>query len=227
MSEQKNHATPRPQEVMFLGFKPKEMPAFPSYQQYSGENRLLSPPECRAIIEAAERKQLRYGTVGNGTNVGDRDDPEYRSVSVCGLEPGDCDASGQDLRWLYMRVAQRVHWANEHWRFQISGFNESFQYLRYESHNKDNRPPGHYKMHQDFGGGYSSLRKLSVVIQLSDPSEYEGCRLSIVDNQIRELPEIGQGDMIIFPSWTPHFVSPITNGVRHALALWVTGEQFR
>lgn len=42
-----------------------------------------------------------------------------------------------------------------------------------------------------------------------------------------EAPYIGQGEAICFPSWTPHRVTPIEWGVRHALAVWVHGPQFR
>lgn len=221
-----NALTPKPEEMLFFGIKPEEKPAFPTHQVYAGANRLLTPPECDQIVAIAEAKGLGYGQVGNGTNDGFHDNPEYRSVSTCSLFPNDMSERGQDLKWLYAKILQRVHWANANYRFTLCGLNESIHFLKYETSNKDGRPPGRYNLHQDFGGGYSSLRKLSVVIQLSDPSEYEGCRLNLVHHETQEIREAGQGDMIIFPSWTPHFVTDITRGTRHALALWVSGPQF-
>jgi PKHD-type hydroxylase len=67
------------------------------------------------------------------------------------------------------------------------------------------------------------IRKLTFVIQLSDPCEYEGGKLMIYyDGQIHEAPN-EFGSMIIFPSSLAHEVTPITKGTRHSLVGWVTG----
>lgn len=218
-----NVLTPQPSEVMMWSVKPEEQPALPPYLTYAGVDRLLSPPECREIIRAAEQKEMGPGTVGNGHNGAAHEDQSYRSVQTTGLHANDTH-EGQDLKWLYARIIQRIAWANQAYRFHLSGCYETINYLQYDV--APDRQPGHYKMHQDFGGGHSSLRKLSAVIQLSDPSEYTGCRLHLITHEDAEIAEIGQGDMVVFPSWTPHYVTPIESGTRRALALWVSGPQF-
>lgn len=195
------------------------MPAFPPFIQYGADNPWLSLPECQWVIAHAEKFELGRGMIGNGTDGEFREDLDYRCVSMRTLHP--CS----ELEWLYERIRDRVAWTNQdHYRFDLHGLLEGVQYLRYSA---EDAVPGHYKWHQDYGGGSSSHRKLSVMIQLSDPADYDDCRLRLFTECEFDVPTIGQGTGIIFPSWQPHCVTPITRGVRSALVCWVGGPQLR
>lgn len=203
-------------------FSPPERPFQPPFVQWTGENRLLSWPECKALIEIGNETELGFGNIGNGDNYGFKLDPEYRCVRTRGLFPTD-----DRLGWLFERLRDRVTWANEaHYRFDLTSIIEGVQFLRYDEPEGET-PGGHYRWHQDFGGGRSSLRKLSVVVQLSPAEDYEGGELHLFTDQdfVPQFQE--QGEAILFPSWTPHMVSPVTKGTRYALAVWVSGPQFR
>jgi PKHD-type hydroxylase len=70
---------------------------------------------------------------------------------------------------------------------------------------------------------------MSIVIQLTDPSEYEGGDFEI-DSQYPQLPkeEIREkGSVLVFPSFIPHRVTPVTKGVRRSLVSWIEGPKFR
>jgi PKHD-type hydroxylase len=68
---------------------------------------------------------------------------------------------------------------------------------------------------------------LSLTIQLTDPSRYEGCELQFnVGTQIISTPK-GRGVVVAFPSYMIHRVTPITSGVRKAIVAWVTGPEFK
>ena len=89
---------------------------------------------------------------------------------------------------------------------------------------------GKYDWHSDYGvspkrGVY---RKLSMTIQLSDPSEYEGGELEIVDyyNRTHIFPK-EKGMFIVFDSRIPHRVCPVTNGTRMSLVGWANGPKLR
>jgi PKHD-type hydroxylase len=192
------------------------------YVQYSGGNRLLSPPECDALVAAMQAMPLQEGSIGT---VKDKStiDKDYRTVKV-----GVLPHAGWE--WLYLRILERVQWSNEtHFKFDLSGVFESAQFLEYTAPNEGEPSPGHYRWHTDVGPGVGSTRKISVVIQLSDPTEYDGCRLQLFDcrSPVLTVPEIGRGDMVVFPSYLPHQVTDITRGTRRALVLWVTGPSFR
>ncbi len=77
------------------------------------------------------------------------------------------------------------------------------------------------------------IRKLSVTVSLNDSSEYEGGNLEFdlgphrKDRYFR-CNEIGpKGSVIVFPSFIPHRVLPVTKGTRYSLVCWSLGAPFR
>jgi PKHD-type hydroxylase len=67
------------------------------------------------------------------------------------------------------------------------------------------------------------------VIQLTDPSTYEGGNLIICPpveqpdaNELRT-----QGTTIFFPSFLEHEATPVTKGTRYSLACWFDGPKWR
>jgi PKHD-type hydroxylase len=75
-----------------------------------------------------------------------------------------------------------------------------------------------------------SKRKVSITVQLSDPSEYEGGDLQYFrggnpDNADTVFKK--KGYVFLFPSYMMHRVTPVTQGVRKSLVLWVGGEHYR
>lgn len=199
--------------------RPPERKAFPSHVQWSGDNVLLSQPECEWLIQRGESLKLEQAPVGTPTVM--RVEPETRCVFSSNLDLDDCG-------WLYDRLAQRVTWANqEYFDFDLVGLIEPVQFLKYVPAEGE-RPNGHYTWHVDFGEGMMATRKLSLVIQLSPPTAYDGCDFSMVsDRGLQKLSYKGQGDAFMFPSWTPHSVGQITRGVRYALVAWIHGPRFR
>lgn len=106
------------------------------------------------------------------------------------------------------------------------------QIAEYDSANR-----GEYKKHHDvfwFGnfreGDEKYHRKLSCVVQLSDPTTYEGGDLEFYElfdkypskEQLRD-----QGSCIFFPSFTNHAALPVTKGIRYSIAAWFEGPRWR
>lgn len=200
-------------------FQPIGRPELTPYVQWSGENAMFSRPECEAIIKLGEYVPLAAASVGSPTNF--RVDPEVRQVAMRTI------SFEEDCSWLFQRIAQRVKWANEaHYRFDLVGLIEAPQFLRY-SEAEGAAPAGHYGWHQDFGADAMSCRKLSVVVNLSPPADYAGCRLRMMTHEDFEVPIFGQGEAVAFPSWTPHCVTPLERGTRYALVCWIHGQPFR
>lgn len=76
-------------------------------------------------------------------------------------------------------------------------------------------------------------RKISVIIQLTDPKEYDGGRL-LVGNELRcesdldsEAEYLQQGTVIFFPSWYKHKVTQITRGTRYSFTIWLLGPPWK
>ena len=75
-----------------------------------------------------------------------------------------------------------------------------------------------------------TVRKISVSIVLND--DYEGGSLffrylddksNIKDVEVKPRA----GDMIIFPSFIDHKVSPVTKGIRYSIVAWFGGPPFK
>ncbi len=81
---------------------------------------------------------------------------------------------------------------------------------------------------------WGKVRKISMTVNLNDPSDYEGGNLKFdlgphfegerfkVFDDTRK-----QGSVIIFPSFIYHCVTPVTSGTRFSLVLWVLGKPWQ
>lgn len=88
----------------------------------------------------------------------------------------------------------------------------------------------HYDMHHDINWNRQDgrHRKISIVVQLSNPDDYEGGILSFAQTQNPEPSSlIKQGSIICFLSYLEHGVSPITAGSRTSLVGWFEGPRWR
>ena len=137
--------------------------------------------------------------------------------------------------WIYNLLNPICNYANNNsWRFNVSS-SEHVQFTEY-------KPGGHYNWHHDIVINPHSFteklyRKLSLIVQLSDPKEYEGGDFQFnmrgldgveKDTQIATPPDFKkQGSVLVFPSFLWHKVNSITKGTRYSLVMWTLGEQFR
>jgi hypothetical protein len=82
---------------------------------------------------------------------------------------------------------------------------------------------------QDFlNASVEQVRKLSVIVQLSDPDEYEGGNVEIIDESGNPyiVPRT-RGTVVVFDSRSKHKVHPITKGLRKSLVAWVIGPRWK
>lgn len=134
-------------------------------------------------------------------------------------------SNNQETTWLYQKLSHIVSSLNsEFFRFNLTGFGESIQLTNYDSSEN-----GMYGWHIDYTTSITSpCRKLSIVMQLTDPSEYEGGNLELMPASKEVIRIKKQRGMIVaFPSWTLHQVTPVTQGNRQSLVTWITGPAFK
>jgi PKHD-type hydroxylase len=150
-----------------------------------------------------------------GGGVGGVVNPNIRRSQVSWL------ANMPDTKWVFEKLADVASKMNaQHFRFDLTGFGESLQLTNY-----DQSENGMYGWHLDYGGGIS--RKLSVVVQLSDPAEYEGGNLQIMTTGQPQNVRKQRGLIAVFPSYVLHQVTPVTQGSRQSLVTWVSGPAFK
>ena len=124
--------------------------------------------------------------------------------------------------WVVDRLTSQVQEANNSiWKFDLSCILDNIQYTEYEGNG------GHYDWHLDIGPGGISHRKVSIVVQLSDPTEYQGGVLQIKNGTNEFDVPLGKGNVVIFPSFLLHRVTPLTSGNRKSLVLWVGGGHYK
>jgi PKHD-type hydroxylase len=70
-------------------------------------------------------------------------------------------------------------------------------------------------------------RKLSISVQLSDPSQYDGCELQFQAGNAIETAPRERGSVIAFPAYVLHRITPCTRGTRKAIVAWTTGPKFK
>jgi len=123
--------------------------------------------------------------------------------------------------WIFEKLADVCLRLNmEYFRFDLTGFGENLQLTNY-----DQSENGMYGWHLDYNSTIS--RKISMVIQLSDASEYEGGDLQIMTNGEPKIVSKQRGIIAAFPSYTLHQVTPVTSGSRQSLVAWVSGPAFK
>ena len=72
------------------------------------------------------------------------------------------------------------------------------------------------------------VRKLSFVVQLSDPDDYEGGNLQLLDENGKSyIAPRKRGTVVVFDSRTQHRVLKVKRGIRKSLVGWVVGPRWR
>jgi len=177
----------------------------------------FSDSECDDIINKAIKIAPINPTVGEESKIAD---PKVRRSKI---------------RWLSENDPQFKNIFNKFWELQIRmnrdffGFHvqnlPSLQFTEYDWEDQ-----GEYKSHQDifWCSRKPTHRKISMIVQLSDPKEYEGGRL-VLEKTAHPLPEdaVEQGTVIAFPSFIYHRLEPVTKGRRYSLVGWFEGPKFQ
>ncbi len=163
-------------------------------------------------------------------------------------EKGELDQYGSNNRdiayvpcvnhseWIYNKLEPLVVEANAAlFQFDISYVTDPLHYVIYPEPNKQGETGetreigGFLDWHMDIGVGGVCRRKLSTSVQLNDPKDYEGGEVEMWvggENRFIKLPR-EKGDVVIFPTFYMHRVTPLTKGERRCLIFWTGGEPFR
>lgn len=129
----------------------------------------------------------------------------------------------QDTAWVFEKLGHIASSLNaQYYRFDLTGFGEPIQLTNY-----DQSEQGMYGWHVDYGGRINISRKLSLVLQLTDPSQYEGGNLQVTTGGEPQTVRKQRGLVAAFPSYVLHQVTPVTSGSRQSLVAWVSGPPFK
>lgn len=186
------------------------------WQMWSG---LLPAETCDEIVQIATSTiQDREASIGIGKAEGV--DRSYRRSEIRWIEDHHED---------FVEVRQFMKRKFEEANANAFGFDVSFfRNIQFTTYYGDN--VGHYDWHEDvFWESTDPFdRKLSMVIQLSDPENYEGGNLELQYHEPPPQVDLRKkGTIIVFPSFLRHRVTPVTKGTRHSLVSWMEGPKWR
>lgn len=166
--------------------------------------------ECDELVAIADDRPERCGTIGFDGRL----DPATRTVDIVDVPP-----SLPTAMWLYRKLETIARDVNDtFWRLDFTHM-DNVEVLRYQ-------PGGHYRPHVDWTQGLTT-RKLSIVVMLSDPADYEGGELLLHSRAEPYVAPRERGSIVLFPSWTLHGVQPVTAGERRVATCWVHGPPYR
>lgn len=180
----------------------------------------LSKEDCNELIETAKMLPTQQARLGDGLE-------SFEESSIRRSKVSFINSSDWRFNKLFDTLWKTQIQANlDFFNFHITRLN-FVQFAEYDSSYK-----GEYKEHHDvfwLNDDPEYHRKLSCVIQLSDPSTYDGGNFEITEanpapdpNELRD-----QGSLIFFPSFLRHRANPVTRGTRYSITAWFEGPKWR
>lgn len=182
------------------------------YEPYCWNTQVFTCDEIERIKVIGRRIGMNRAKTGAGENCLD-----YRRSFTSWIQ------SNEHTGWIYERLSDLVIENNEKFfNFDLTMI-ENLQFTYYNSEEQ-----GCYKAHVDPNCWMlPHNRKLSLVMQLSDPSEYEGGDLKLHNSNDPIVIRKEKGMVVCFPSYTLHEVTPVTKGERYSLVAWIHGPAFK
>jgi PKHD-type hydroxylase len=175
---------------------------------------------CDIIINDCLAIPSQDALVGSGN--GEIVDQQVRKTKVRFFNSND---------WKYRYIFDEV------WKMAVQANHDFFNvhitkldFLQFGEYSEDQF--GEYKEHHDvFWLNEDPIyhRKISMVIQLSDPQSYVGGDLQFTDcMHVPPEDELRmRGTSVFFPSFFKHRVLPVTRGTRYSLVAWFEGPKWR
>jgi len=169
----------------------------------------LNEVQISMILKEAEKIEIERATTNDESNT-----DQVRKSDVGWLDVPEI----QNLLWEYVRAANYN---------ALRVFVENIAPLQYTEYKAEQG--GHYDWHVDVDWNEESWfdRKLSVTVQLSDPSEYSGGEFQFKETENPDESCKAKGTVLVFPSYLLHRVTPVTSGTRKSLVAWFEGPRWQ
>jgi len=179
----------------------------------------FTPEQCNRILEEGLKLPEKDAKMGL---QGELDNSEHRRSKIRFIQKTD-----PNFTWLFDELWKLAIRANDDWfKFNVT----KISYIQLAEY--DESYQGEYKRHHDvfwMNNDPEYHRKLTAVIQLTDPNTYEGGQLELWNlvqypnpDEVRQ-----QGTAFFFPSFLEHHATPVTKGTRYSLACWFDGPKWQ
>lgn len=172
-------------------------------------NNAISEGFCKKLIEEYAKPEVEklppeIGHIAGNINLNIRNVQRLQLPLFAGI--------GATLTAIGLQVNHQI------WQYHITHSNQS-EFLMYDIHGK-------YETHVDtFHEKSNESRKLTVLAFLND--DFEGGKFYIQNYNEKFYPQQTPGTVLVFPSFMPHGVEPVTKGIRYSVVTWMVGPYFK
>ena len=178
-------------------------------------NPLFSPEQCQNIINMGHQQKSEEAKVGS-KEKGGKYDTKKRITTVSWIP-------FKAMPEMYQIIERSMKQANgNHFGYEGMQITEPAQFTEYPK-------GGFYDWHMDAEVNCQfepPVRKISMTILLSNPSEFEGGDLEFMAEG-NKPPPLLQGQAIYFCSLIRHRVAKVKKGIRRSLVMWFGGPPFK
>jgi len=179
---------------------------WPTYRYFEIINGKFSPAECNQIIALQKDTDPVFSELHDGAGNKLRDSHLFWI------------RRSEQNNWMFERLLAIGREYNETYQFELCDEISTAQLTRYTEGQQ-------YGWHMDLGAGEASLRKISMVVELTDMASHIGGGIEIFyGDDINPKVKLNTGDVLVFPSFVMHRASRVQSGVRWSLVLWLNGR---
>ena len=177
---------------------------------------IFSPEQCQNIIDTGHQQKAEEAKVGHRDGKDGKYDTKKRITTISWIP-------FTALPDMYKIIERTMHQVNgNHFGYEGMQITELAQFTEYPK-------GGFYDWHMDAEVNCQyepPVRKISMTILLSNPSEFEGGDLEFMAEG-NKPPHLVQGQAIFFCSLIRHRVSKVKKGIRRSLVMWFGGPPFK
>jgi len=177
---------------------------------------IFTPQQCQDIINAAHQQKSEEAKVGSKEGKQGNYNTKMRITTISWIP----FTVLPDMYKIIERSMLQVN--GNHFGYEGMGITELAQFTEYPK-------GGFYDWHMDAEVNCRfepPVRKISMTILLSDPSEFVGGDLEFM-TEGNKPPQLLQGQAIFFCSLIRHRVAKVKKGIRRSLVMWFGGPPFK
>jgi len=177
---------------------------------------IFSPAQCQDIINMGHQQKAEEAKVGTIEGKSGKHDTKKRITTISWIPFKEMP----DMYRIIERTMKQVN--GNHFGFEGMQITELAQFTEYPK-------GGFYDWHMDAEVNCQyepPVRKISMTILLSNPSEFIGGDLEFM-TEGNKPPQLLQGQAIFFCSMIRHRVSKVKKGIRRSLVMWFGGPPFK
>jgi len=176
---------------------------------------IFTPEQCQNIINMGHQQKAEKAKVGSKGKDGQHD--TKKRITTISWIPF------QAMPEMYKIIERTMKQVNgNHFGYEGMQITEPAQFTEYPK-------GGFYDWHMDSDVNCQyepPVRKISMTILLSNPSEFEGGDLEFM-TEGNKPPDLIQGQAIFFCSMIRHRVAKVKKGSRRSLVMWFGGPPFK